>query len=68
MRFSAAAVERNRLSKKNPRVYLSFAGTKFHVKTCPALDGNRSTMPLKQAIWEGFSPCHLCRPPGGVYS
>ena len=45
------------------RVYVSDTGIRYHNRYCPALRRSKHQISLREVIWQGFSPCRVCKPP-----
>lgn len=50
------------VASKDPIVYATEAGKKYHVKTCRLKHGSHG-MKLSEAKKAGYTPCKVCKPP-----
>ena len=49
-------------------VYITKAGTKYHLSTCSYLSSSKIPISLVEALSQGYEPCKRCKPPTKVLS
>ena len=47
---------------KDPTVYVTDQGNKFHLSTCPHLQHSQSPLTKSGAILQGYEACGVCKP------
>ena len=48
---------------RDPTVYVTDTGHKYHRANCRYLSHSKHAMKLSEAKKEGYEPCKVCRPP-----
>ena len=54
--------------KKDPTVYITSTGKKYHVLGCRYLKSGRKAIKLSEAVSKGYKPCKVCHPPRMITS
>jgi len=61
--LSNGNLNKNATGYKEPIVYITKSGTKYHLENCTTLKGNKIPIKLTEAKAKGYLPCKVCKPP-----
>ncbi len=56
---SSAELERDQVERT---VYVTNTGKRYHRENCRYLAKSKIPIKLKDALAQGYTPCHVCRP------